>query len=171
MAQQIIFIAIAIVMVVCAILSVTSKRILRSATYLLFVLIATGALYLQLGYEFLAGVQISVYAGGILVLYVFSILLTSNAGDKEKSKDWKKIIGALSVSVVGFIICGYIIFSNLNNLFRGKFLPDTDFQFSMTAIGTAMMGTDKYQYLLPFEAISILLLACIIGGIMIARKR
>ncbi len=170
MAQQIIFLAIAIVMVVCGILSVTSKRILRSATYLLFVLIATGALYLQLGYEFLAGVQISVYAGGILVLYVFSILLTSHAGDKEKSKDWKKIIGAASIAVVGFVVCGYIIFSNLNNLFKGKFLGEDKLP-DMTAIGTALMGTDKYQYLLPFEAISILLLACIIGGIMIARRR
>ena len=83
MTQDIIFYALAAVMVVCAILTVTSRRILRSATYLLFVLIATGGLYLQLGYEFLAGVQIAVYAGGILVLYIFSILLTSHAGDKE----------------------------------------------------------------------------------------
>ena len=41
----------------------------------------------------------------------------------------------------------------------------------MTQLGTTMMGTSKYQYLLPFEAVSLLLLACIIGGIMIARKR
>ncbi|MDR0873355.1 MAG: NADH-quinone oxidoreductase subunit J [Prevotellaceae bacterium] len=172
MVQNIIFYAIAAVMVICAILSVTSKRILRSATYLLFVLIATGALYLQLGYEFLAGVQISVYAGGILVLYVFSILLTSNAGDKEKPKNWKRILSAAAVATAGFALCGYIIFNNVAT-FKDKYLTSalTAEEINMNKIGMALMGTDKYQYLLPFEVISILLLACIIGGILIARKR
>ncbi|MDD2611570.1 MAG: NADH-quinone oxidoreductase subunit J, partial [Bacteroidales bacterium] len=81
MAEQIIFYVLAIVIVVFSILSVSSKRILRSATYLLFVLLATAGLYLLMGYQFLFGVQISVYAGGIMVLYIFSILLTSHAGD------------------------------------------------------------------------------------------
>jgi len=172
MTQDIIFYAIAAVMVVCAILSVTSRRILRSATYLLFVLIATGALYLQLGYEFLAGVQISVYAGGILVLYVFSILLTSHAGDKEKPKNWKRIAVSAATAVAGFAVCGLIIFNNVFNkgIFKAKYLT-SEVDFTMKDIGMSLMGTDKYQYLLPFEAISILLLACIIGGIMIARKR
>jgi len=167
MTQDIIFYALAAVMVICAILSVTSKRILRSATYLLFVLIATGGLYLQLGYEFLAGVQITVYAGGILVLYIFSILLTSHAGDKEKRRNWKRIASSAVVAVAGFVVCGLIIF---NNIFKAKFLT-SEVDFEMKHIGMTMMGTDKYQYLLPFEAVSILLLACIIGGIMIARKR
>ena len=167
MTQDIIFYALAAVMVICAILSVTSKRILRSATYLLFVLIATGGLYLQLGYEFLAGVQITVYAGGILVLYIFSILLTSHAGDKEKRRNWKRIASSAVVAVAGFAVCGLIIF---NNIFKAKFLT-SEVDFEMKHIGMTMMGTDKYQYLLPFEAVSILLLACIIGGIMIARKR
>lgn len=167
MAHQVMFYILAIVITVFSIMSVTSRRILRSATYLLFVLIATAGLYLQLGYEFLAGVQISVYAGGILVLYVFSILLTSHAGDKEKSIDWKKVISGAIVSVIGVVVCLYII---LNNIFKIRGLAIGK-EINMHDIGISLMGTDKYQYLLPFEAISILLLACIIGGIMIARKR
>ena len=66
MAQQIIFYVLAVVIVVFSILSVTSRRILRAATYLLFVLLATAGLYMLMEYQFLFGVQISVYAGGIM---------------------------------------------------------------------------------------------------------
>ncbi|MBE6312426.1 MAG: NADH-quinone oxidoreductase subunit J [Bacteroidales bacterium] len=166
MAEQIIFYILAAVIVIFSVLSVTSRRILRSATYLLFVLIATGGIYLQLGYEFLAGVQISVYAGGILVLFIFSILLTSHAGDKEKPREWKRVLSAALVALGGGALCLYII---LKNIF--KTAEQVWQQPTMQEIGMTLMGTDKSQYLLPFEAISILLLACIIGGIMIARKR
>jgi len=166
MAEQIIFYVLAIVIVVFSILSVTSGRILRAATYLLFVLLATAGLYLLMGYQFLFGVQISVYAGGIMVLYIFSILLTSHAGDKEKRASWKKLLPAGFAAVVGFALCGHIIFHNVFKVVEAVATEPT-----MKEIGTAMMGTGKNQYLLPFEAISILLLACIIGGIMIARKR
>ena len=166
MAEQIIFYILAAVIVIFSVLSVTSRRILRSATYLLFVLIATGGIYLQLGYEFLAGVQISVYAGGILVLFIFSILLTSHAGDKEKPREWKRVTSALLVALGGGALCLYVI---LKNVFKAA--DQIWQQPTMQEVGVTLMGTDKSQYLLPFEAISILLLACIIGGIMIARKR
>jgi NADH-quinone oxidoreductase subunit J len=78
------------------------------------------------------------------------------------------MLGSASIAVIGFIVCGYIIF---NNIFKATYLIETEFPFDMKVIGKTLMGTDKYQFLLPFEAISILLLACIIGGIMIARKR
>jgi len=166
MAEQIIFYVLAMVIVVFSILSVTSRRILRAATYLLFVLLATAGLYLQLGYQFLFGVQISVYAGGIMVLYIFSILLTSRAGDKAKMIPFKRLIPAAFAALVGLAVCGHIIFHNVF-----KIAETVAAEHSMQDLGMAMMGTDKYQYLLPFEAVSILLLACIIGGIMIARKR
>jgi NADH:ubiquinone oxidoreductase subunit 6 (chain J) len=166
MAEQIIFYVLAIVIVVFSILSVTSRRILRSATYLLFVLLATAGLYLLMGYEFLFGVQISVYAGGIMVLYIFSILLTSHAGDKAKKVSWKRLVPAGVAAVAGFAVCGHIIFHNVY-----KIAQTISPEISMQQLGTAMLGTGKDQYLLPFEAISILLLACVIGGIMIARKR
>ncbi len=166
MAEQIIFYVLAIVIVVFSILSVTSRRILRAATYLLFVLLATAGLYLMMGYQFLFGVQISVYAGGIMVLYIFSILLTSHAGDKVKKVSWKRFVPAVFASLIGLSLCGFIIFKNVYKVAKTIATEPT-----MQEIGKAMMGTDKNQYLLPFEAISILLLACIIGGIMIARKR
>ena len=72
----IMYFVIALSIIVFSVLTVTTRRILRSATYLLFVLLATAGIYFQMGYEFLGAVQIAVYAGGILVLFVFAILLT-----------------------------------------------------------------------------------------------
>ena len=80
----IVFAILAIFIVASAVLAVTTKRILRAATYLLFVLIGTAGIYFQLNYSFLGAVQLLVYAGGITVLYVFSILLTASEGDQAE---------------------------------------------------------------------------------------
>lgn len=167
MAEQVIFYVMAIFIVAFSILSVVSRRILRSATYLLFVLIATAGLYLQMGYQFMAAVQISIYAGGIMVLYIFSILLTSHAGDKAKAVSWKRLLPAGVAAFFGLAIFGHIIYHNVSSVVSLAVFKEP----TMQEIGRTMMGTDKYQYLLPFEAIGILLLASIVGAIMIARKR
>ena len=82
--QLIVFIVLALFIAVCSVLAVTTSRILRAATYLLFVLFGTAGIYFQLNYSFLGAVQLLIYAGGITVLYVFSILLTSSQGDKSR---------------------------------------------------------------------------------------
>ena len=70
--QQAGFAFLAAVIVVFSVMTVTTKRILRAATYLLFVLFATAGIYFQLNYSFLGAVQLLIYAGGVVVLYVFS---------------------------------------------------------------------------------------------------
>lgn len=164
---QAVFLFLATVIIVFSILTVTTKRILRSATYLLFVLFATAGIYFELNYSFLGAVQLTVYAGGIIVLYVFSILLTSSDSQKvEKIKNSKFFCRYNSSHRWQAAIC---IFITLTHSFPvSHFVPG---EIDQKVIGTALMGTGKYQYLLPFEAISVLLLACIIGGILIARKR
>lgn len=85
---------IALAIVIFSVLTVTTRKILRAATYLLFVLFATAGLYFKLDYEFLGAVQIAVYAGGIVVLFVFSILLTTRPGDNsEKLASDKQVLG------------------------------------------------------------------------------
>ena len=69
----IVFIVLALFIGICSVLAVTTSRILRAATYLLFVLFGTAGIYFQLHYSFLGAVQLLIYAGGITVLYVFSI--------------------------------------------------------------------------------------------------
>lgn len=163
---QAVFLFLAMVIILFSILTVTTKRILRSATYLLFVLFATAGIYFELNYSFLGAVQLTVYAGGIIVLYVFSILLTSSDSQKvEKIKNSKFFAGIIT-AVAGAALC---IFITLTHTFPvSHFVPG---EIDQKVIGMALMGTGKYQYLLPFEAISVLLLTCIIGGILIARKR
>lgn len=167
MAENIIFYILALIIMFSSVMAVTTQKIIRSATFLLFVLLGTAGLYLLLNYTFLMGVQIAVYAGGVMVLFIFAILLTNEPGKNVKfEKPGRMFIAALA-SLAGLAICGHIIFYNVNKFYTYV----TQDEIPMQDIGMAMMGTDKYQYLLPFEAISILLLACIIGGIMIARKR
>ena len=161
-----VFIFLSTVIVVCSIMTVTTRRILRSATYLLFILFATAGIYFQLNYSFLGAVQLTIYAGGIIVLYVFSILLTSSDGKKAERMKNSKFVAGFITAIAGAALC---IFITLTHTFApSRFVPG---EIDQKVIGHALMGTAKYQYLLPFEAISVLLLACIIGGIIIARKR
>lgn len=168
----IVYFIVAIAVVVFSVMAVTSKRILRSATYLLFVLLATSVFYFQLGYQFLGAVQIAVYAGGIMVLFVFSILLTHKPDDKSGTIDSHRRAWGILASVVGTVVLLFALFymplpheACLMQVLAGG--PD----ITMHDIGEAFIGTNRFQYLLPFEAISVLLLACIIGGVVIARKR
>lgn len=165
--ETVVFYVLAVFIIAMSILTVTTQRIVRSATYLLFVLFGTAGIYFLLGYTFLGSVQIMVYAGGIVVLYVFSILLTSGEGDRAEKLKNSRFLAGLITALVGAAI---VLFITLKH----KFVSTSDLQpleINIKTVGHAMLGSDKYGYLLPFEAVSILLLACIIGGILIARKR
>lgn len=165
--ETVIFYFLAAFITVFSLLTVTTTRMVRSATYLLFVLFGTAGIYFLLGYTFLGSVQIMVYAGGIVVLYVFSILLTSGEGDKAVKLKRSKFLAGLGTTVAGAAI---VLFITLKH----KFLATTDLkpiEVSFSTIGHQMFSSDKYGYLLPFEAVSLLLLACIVGGLLIARKR
>ena len=170
MAQTIIFFVLAAIILISAILAVTTKRIMRSATYLLFVLFGTAGLYFLMGYTFLGSVQIMVYAGGVVVLYIFALMLTGRHDNKENhSLSLIKKIAALIASLGGTALLLFIIISHK---FITTVLTAPNEQLtSVKVIGQQLVASDKYGYLLPFEAVSILLLACIIGGLIIARKR
>ena len=165
--ETVVFYFLAVFISVCSILTVTTRHMVRSATYLLFTLFGTAGIYFLLGYTLLGSVQIMVYAGGIVVLYVFSILLTSGEGDRTTKLKRSKLLAGLGATVGGAII---VVFITLKH----KFLVTTDLvplEINIKTIGHSMLSSDKFGYLLPFEAVSILLLACIVGGLVIARKR
>lgn len=163
----IMYVIIALSIIVFSVLTVTTRKILRAATYLLFTLFATAALYFKLDYEFLGAVQVAVYAGGIVVLFVFSILLTSHPGNNADVLVSKKRVLGLVAAIATLGVAGYALVSRCCEAVS---LPEMS-NPTMQKIGEVLMGTGEYQYLLPFEAISVLLLACIIGGVVVARKR
>ena len=164
------FCILAVLIIGSAILCVTTKRIMRAATFLLFVLFGVAGIYFLLDYTFLGAAQISIYAGGITMMYIFAIQLVSKRtlqGLQEHVKGNRVLTGALA-SLIGFGTVMIIFFKN--QLFDRMAMMSADAEVPMDKIGHAMVGAEKYQYVLPFEFISIFLLACIIGGIMIARK-
>ena len=164
--NQFMFFLFSAIIVVFSILTVTSRRILRAATFLLFVLVSTAGLYFMLKFTFLAAIQLTLYAGGIVVLIIFSILLTSQIGAKLEFPRLSKRIWALLAAASGAILC---IITILNHNFPVPPVPKEGTH--VVDIGNSLISTGKYGYALPFEVISVLLLAAMIGSIVIAKKR
>lgn len=170
------FVILAVVIVLSSIGTVVTKSIIRAATYLLFVLLGTAGMYFLMGYTFLGAVQTMVYAGGIIVLYVFAILLTEGAkGDDLKSRV-KDASWGFILALVGFLVfIGVLFKQNLFDKVAALGAPTepvgADAHNSIDEIGKFMLSTGNDGYLLPFEAVSVLLLACIVAGLLIARKR
>lgn len=163
---QIIFFILAAVMVAFSVLSVVDRRILRAAIYLLFVLVATAGLFYMMNFQFLAGVQLILYAGGIVVLIIFSILLTSQINSKLDRPRKMHVFSAIFTSMGGIALS---IITVLQFVFKpGEAVAA---EVNMRTIGLQLMGTGEQGYALPFEVISILLLAALVGTIFIARKK
>jgi NADH-quinone oxidoreductase subunit J len=161
------FIILAVVILGSAVLCVTTKRIMRAATFLLFVLFGVAGIYFLLDYTYLGAAQISVYAGGVTMIYVFAIQLVSKRtlqGMEERVKSSKMIGGGLA-ALAGLLVVSLI-------LLKTGFITQeiANVEVPMKEIGMALVGSGKYQYVLPFEFISVFLLACIIGGLVVARK-
>ena len=164
-AKQIMFAIFAIVIVIFSVLTVTSRRILRAAVSLLMVLIATAGLYFLLSYEFMAAVQITLYAGGIVVLIIFSILLTSQISHKFERIETKKAIFSALAAIAGAVV---VITTILNHSFSADTVAAAE--IDMHVIGRSLLETGPDGYVLPFEVISVLLVAAMIGAIVIAKK-
>ena len=167
MASLVMFCILAVVILGSAVMCVMTKRIMRSITFLLFVLLGVAGLYFLLDYTYLGAAQISVYAGGMVMIYIFAVQLVSKRtlqGMVERVKGSRALSYAL-VCIVGLVTVAGIQLKNgfLTLASEGK-------EVEMQTIGNALLGSEKYQYVLPFEFISVFLLACIIGAIVVARK-
>ena len=167
MGNIIMFCILAVVIIGSALLCVTTTRIMRAATFMLFVLFGVAGIYFLLDYTYLGAAQISVYAGGVTMIYIFAIQLVSKRtlqGLEEKIKTSRFVRGGLA-ALIGLVVVSLIL------LKTGFFtLAPDNTELSMEAVGKALVGAGKYEYVLPFEFISLFLLACIIGGLVVARK-
>jgi NADH-quinone oxidoreductase subunit J len=164
-ANQIMFLLLAAAIVTFSILTVTSRKILRAAVYLLFVLVSTSGLYFMLNYQFLAAVQLTLYAGGIVVLIIFSILLTSHISQKFEPIGWQKSLLSALASVAGAIVAITTILD-----FKFEATKEAAMEVNMHSIGKSLLSLNNDGYILPFEVISILLIAAMVGSIVIAKR-
>jgi len=165
MFEQITFFVIAAIILIFSVLTVLSRKILRSAVYLLFVLVATAVLYFMMNYNFLAAVQLTVYAGGIVVLIIFSILLTSHISERAVMAPLKQSLLSALATLAGATLTLMVILGF-------AFVPITapGVESNVHNIGLALVSYQRDGYALPFELISILLLAAMIGAIVVAKK-
>ncbi len=153
-----------IFMIVCAsaLMVVTSPNLVHSAVSLLFTLFGIAAIYIYLYADFIAATQVVIYVGGILVLIIFGVMLTNKIENATiDSKTHNKIPG-LFFSATLLIIQFYIIFNTNWNITNNDPKDST-----IKEIGNMLLN----KYLLPFEVISILLLAALIGAAMLSRKK
>ncbi|HEY7335500.1 MAG TPA: NADH-quinone oxidoreductase subunit J [Bryobacteraceae bacterium] len=162
--DTILFLILAVIAVGCGINVIFQKHPISSALSLVGVMGALAAMYLQLGGEFIAAAQIIVYAGAVMVLFVFVIMLL-NAGKERRTSPriWARWAGPpllfLFVGAVAYVLESFLP-------------PSGDVRFggfdggSAQAIGVRLFT----QYLLPFEVTSILILIAIVGAIVLARK-
>ncbi|HVM89971.1 MAG TPA: NADH-quinone oxidoreductase subunit J [Puia sp.] len=163
--STIIFYLLAALTLVCGLLSVSTRQIFRAAIYLLFTLIGIAGIYFWLDYQFIAAVQIVVYVGGIVVLIIFSIFLTQQTGEKlPQQRLGRKIFSALAV----FCAFAFTMLQVYQNDFTEA--PTEGLPPSIQNIGKLMLSTQNGGYALPFELVSMLLLAAMIGCIVIAIK-
>lgn len=148
-----------------AVLAVTTRQIFRAAIYLLFSLIGIAGIYFWLQYDFIAAVQIIVYVGGITVLIIFSIFLTQQAGELlPKPTLGRQVFSALAT------FCAFALI--MLQVYKFKFTGTTEKALApeIANIGDKMLSIDEGGYALPFELVSMLLLAALIGCIVIAMR-
>ena len=162
-AQNIAFYAIAALIVFGAIRVVTCKNLVHAALWLVLVLAGVAGQYILLAAEFVAITQVLVYLGAIVVLFLFGIMLTraKTGTDLDLDHPGPKKIGAAIVGVLLFGLMGYALWDE----YRGRELGNLVVQRT-AAVSDSIFST----YLLPFEVISVLLLAALIGAIVLARR-
>ena len=158
------FYVIALVAVLSALRMVTTDNVVHAALWLLIVLAAVAAVYVFLGAEFAAATQILVYIGAILVLLLFGVMLTRAQVGHEADLNHPQPMQGLMVAIILAATMGYALFDQfgtdrLDSLNEQR-VERTD------EVADAIFST----YIVPFEAISVLLLAALIGAIVVARR-
>ena len=160
-AQNVAFGIIAAMMIFAAISVVTSKNVVHAALWLVMVLAGMAAQYILAGAEFVAASQVLVYIGAVMVLFLFGIMLTRAQIGREAGLNNKQWALGVPVAVIVFGLLGWVII----DAYGDDVLPET------TPTPTVELSDQFLDiYLLPFLAISFILLAAAIGAIVLARK-
>ncbi len=162
--KDIVFLCIALLTTVPCLVVVFSRSVLYSAFALFFTFLGTSGLYFFLDAEFLAITQVVVYIGGVSVILLFSILLTKNIDAIRKTNTMSRLRMALGGISVLFLF-GSFLFSAAHTAWMVKQRND----YPATTIDT-LGDLLLTKYLLPFEVVSVLLLAVLIGSLVIARR-
>ena len=160
--NTILFYIFAFLIVSFSFIVVFAKNVIYSAVSLFVSLFCTAALYLLLRADFLALTQVMVYIGGILILLIFGIMMTTRITDAEIKTTNLSSVPAMFVSAGVFVILIIVLLSTKWNI-----NPPVENDVTVNQIGNLLLST----YLLPFEIASVLLLIALMGAAMYARKK
>jgi NADH-quinone oxidoreductase subunit J len=168
-AQNIAFGILAAAAVVAALRLVTTKNVVHAALYLVVVLASVGANYILLAAEFVAVVQLLVYVGAIVVLFLFGVMLTrARLGHENELDNQRGIAAVVALAMAG--VTSYVLI----DAFKDKKLPSlagVSKQTVESTRGTTAVADSIFStYLVPFEVVSVLLLAALVGAIVLARR-
>ncbi|MGA7513567.1 MAG: NADH-quinone oxidoreductase subunit J [Candidatus Sulfotelmatobacter sp.] len=153
------------IMLIGGILVITQKNPVHSALALIVTLLAQASIYLMLYAPFVAGVQIILYAGGIMVLFLFVIMLVSiERSMKERQFNSQWVIGIIAATALGGLFIA--VYSKGKDIFPDRVLPVVE-NDNTQKVATLLYG----QYMFAFEIASLLLLVAIIGAVVMAKKR
>lgn len=162
------FYGLSAIAILSALLVITRRNPVHSALFLITTLFCVAGIYLMLHAEFLAAVQVLVYVGGIMVLFLFVIMLVNlETVDSERrfNKQWLVALVASGALLVEF---AYVILKGRNSLV----LPASETAEKLTRDNSGQIGLALYRnYMLPFEIASLLLLVAIIGAVILAKRR
>ena len=153
------------IMLIGGILVITRKNPVHSALALIVTLLAQASIYLMLYAPFVAGVQIILYAGGIMVLFLFVIMLVSidrSVRERQFNSQW--VIGIIAATALGGLFM--VVFTKGKNIFPEHALAVVE-NDNTQKIASMLYG----QYMFAFEIASLLLLVAIIGAVVMAKKR
>ena len=163
-AQNIFFGIIAAAMVGSAVRVVTTKNIVHAALYLVIVLAGVAAQFIITGAEFTGVTQVLVYIGAVVVLFLFGIMLTRARIGREEDVDNDRRWLAGLVALLLFAVMAYALIDAVGT-------EELDGGTALTPQSTQMVSDSIFHdYLIPFEAVSFLLLAALIGAIVVARR-
>ena len=161
-AQEYAFVVLAVVGSVSAISVVLARNVVHAALYLVVTLASVGGVYLLLGAEFVAWVQILIYVGAIVILFLFGLMLTKAPIGRDSLDHQNRWVGA--------VVSGGV-FAGLAFLIQDAFKVQDAQSFRAFHATTGQVGESIFRsYVLPFEAVSFLLLAALIGAVVLARK-
>jgi NADH-quinone oxidoreductase subunit J len=165
------FYLLAATMIIGGILVITRKNAIHSAMALITTLLAQAGLYLMLYAPFVAGVQIILYAGGIMVLFLFVIMLINlerNMKERQFNKQW--LVGIVAATALGGLFIAVYTSSKGQALFPEGRMTYGESQ-NTQAIAGLLFDRSTGQYMFAFEIASLLLLVAIIGAVVMAKKR
>jgi NADH-quinone oxidoreductase subunit J len=165
------FYLLAATMIIGGILVITRKNAVHSALALITTLLAQAGIYLMLYAPFVAGVQIILYAGGIMVLFLFVIMLISierTIKERQFNKQW--LVGIVAAAALGGLFIA--VYTKGKSLFpppeHGLTYPESG---NTQGVADLLYGQHTGVYMFSFEIASLLLLVAIIGAVVMAKKR